>query len=86
MLVRYCNTEKTSTSNVKFRRKIQTKKKTSLFAIKGCDLEAKASVITVNSHDRTVVQVSDQASGHLATGLLHQITSLREEILTLPAG
>lgn len=31
----------------------------SLLAIEGCDLEAKASVVTVNSHDRRVVQVRD---------------------------
>lgn len=64
----------------------KSQKKNSLLAIKGCDLEAKAPVITVHSHDGRVVQVRDQASCHLAARLLHQVTPLREEILPLPGG
>ena len=56
----------------------------SLLAIKGSDLEAKSAVITVYRHDGTVVEVCDQAARHLASALLHQITALCEEVLTLP--
>lgn len=56
----------------------------SLLAIEGSDLEAEAAVVTVDRHDGTVVEVCDQPACHLASALLHQITTLREEVLTLP--
>lgn len=56
----------------------------SLLAIEGSDLEAEAAVVTVNRHDRTVVKVCDEPARHLSSALLHQITALREEVLTLP--
>lgn len=56
----------------------------SLLAIEGSDLEAEAAVVTVDRHDGAVVEVCDQPARHLAAALLHQIASLREEVLTLP--
>lgn len=56
----------------------------SLLAIEGSDLEAEAAVVTVDRHDGTVVEVCDQPARHLASALLHQITALCEEVLTLP--
>lgn len=56
----------------------------SLLAIKGSDLEAEAAVVAVHRHDGAVVQVGDEPPRHLAAALLHQVTALREEVLTLP--
>ena len=56
----------------------------SLLAVEGSDLEAEAAVVTVHRHDGGVVEVSDQPARHLAAALLHQVSSLREEVLTLP--
>lgn len=56
----------------------------SLLAIEGRDLKAEAAVITVDRHDGAVVEVCDQPARYLATALLHQVTTLCKEVLTLP--
>lgn len=56
----------------------------SLLAIEGGDLEAEAPVVTVDRHDRGVVEVRHQPACHFAPALLHQVASLREEVLPLP--
>lgn len=50
------------------------------------DLEAVAAVFTVHGHHRAVVQVLDQASGHSAPRLTHEVPALREEVKPLPGG
>lgn len=56
----------------------------SLFAVEGGDLKAESSVVRVDGHDGAVIEVRDQAARHLAAALLHQVPSLREEVLTFP--
>lgn len=53
-------------------------------AIEGRGLEAEASVVAVDCHDGAVVKVHDQPTRHLAAALMHQVATLREEVLTLP--
>lgn len=70
----------------RFRVSIEEKheKALSLLPIEGRDLETEAAVVAVHRHDGAVVEVSDQPARHLAPALLHQVTSLGEEVLPLP--
>ena len=56
------------------------------FSIGSGDLEAVSSVLTVHCHHRAVVQVLDQAPGHGAPWLAHEIPALGEEVESLPGG
>ncbi len=54
------------------------------FAVGWSDLEAVAAVLTLDGHDRTVVQIQDHPACHRAPRLTHQITALREEEQAVP--
>lgn len=63
---------------------VKKKKQLSLLAVEWRDLETEPAIVAVHGHDGAVVEVGDQPAGHLAPGLMHQVTSLCEEVLTLP--
>lgn len=57
-----------------------------LFTVKGCDLKTVPPVFAVHSHDGAVVDVHDQPPSHVPSRLPHQVPTLGEVKLSLPAG
>lgn len=57
-----------------------------LFPIERCDLEAEPPILAVHCHDGAVIDVQDQTSGYGTTRLAHEVSSLSEEVLTVPGG
>lgn len=57
-----------------------------LLSIKRRDLKAETAVLTVHSHDGAVVNVHNETSGYVSARLAHEVSSLGEEVLPVPAG
>lgn len=57
----------------------------SRFATGRSDLETVSSVLAVHCHDRTIIQVLNQAPSHFTSVLTHQVSTLCEEIQPLPS-